>query len=96
LPSPGGKTTTPRIINFTVLVEAFLLYISMHSVCGCREDFLKIGQFWVVFATPPRTQGHRDNEIHNFFPPSPIDVISPTQNTDCVITQFKIVCKGGV
>ena len=32
LPSPGGKTATPRIINFTILVEAFLLYITMHSV----------------------------------------------------------------
>jgi hypothetical protein len=31
LPSPGGKTATPRIINFTVLVEAFLLYITMYS-----------------------------------------------------------------
>jgi hypothetical protein len=31
-PRPGGKTATPRIINFTILIEAFLLYITMHSV----------------------------------------------------------------
>jgi hypothetical protein len=40
---PGSKTATLRIINFTSLVETFLLYITMHSVffhmCGCREDF---------------------------------------------------------
>jgi hypothetical protein len=32
LPSPGGKTATPRIINLTFMVEAFLLYVIMHSV----------------------------------------------------------------
>ena len=31
-PRLGGKIATPRIINFTILVEAFLLYITMHSV----------------------------------------------------------------
>jgi hypothetical protein len=31
-PRPGGKTVTPRIIKFTILVEAFLLYITIHSV----------------------------------------------------------------
>jgi hypothetical protein len=38
LPSPGGKTSTPRIINFTILVEAFLLYIIMHSVFPPHEE----------------------------------------------------------
>jgi hypothetical protein len=31
-PCPGGKTSTPRIMKFTILVEAFLLYITMHLV----------------------------------------------------------------
>jgi hypothetical protein len=31
-PRPGGKTATLRIINFTILVDAFLLYITIHSV----------------------------------------------------------------
>jgi hypothetical protein len=31
-PPPGGKTATPKIIHFTILVEASLLYITMHSV----------------------------------------------------------------
>ena len=31
-PCPGGKTSTPRIMKFTILVEAFLLYITMHFV----------------------------------------------------------------
>jgi hypothetical protein len=32
LPRPGGKTSTPRIMKFTILVEAFLFYITMHLV----------------------------------------------------------------
>jgi hypothetical protein len=27
-----GATSIPRIMNFTILVEAFLLYITMHLV----------------------------------------------------------------
>jgi hypothetical protein len=29
-PALWGKTATPRIINFTILVEAFLLYNTIH------------------------------------------------------------------
>jgi hypothetical protein len=29
---PEGKTSTLRIMTFTILVEAFLLYITMQSV----------------------------------------------------------------
>jgi hypothetical protein len=29
---PGGKTSTPRIMKFTISVEVFLLYITMHLV----------------------------------------------------------------
>jgi hypothetical protein len=32
-PCPEGKTSTPRIMKFTILVEAFLLYITIHLVC---------------------------------------------------------------
>jgi hypothetical protein len=31
-PRPGGKTSTLRIMKFTIWVEAFLLYIAMHLV----------------------------------------------------------------
>jgi hypothetical protein len=31
-PHPGGKTSTMRMMKFTILVEPFLLYITMHSV----------------------------------------------------------------
>jgi hypothetical protein len=31
-PRPGGKTSTPRIMKFTILVEAFLLYITIPLV----------------------------------------------------------------
>jgi hypothetical protein len=31
-PHPGGKTFTSRIMKFTNLVEAFLLYIYLHLV----------------------------------------------------------------
>jgi hypothetical protein len=31
-PRPGGKPSTPRIMKFTTLVKAFLLYITMHLV----------------------------------------------------------------
>jgi hypothetical protein len=30
-PRPGGKTSTPRTMKFTILVKAFLLYITMPS-----------------------------------------------------------------
>jgi hypothetical protein len=32
LPRPGDKTSTPRIMKFTILVKAFLLYITMYLV----------------------------------------------------------------
>jgi hypothetical protein len=42
-PPLEGKTATLRIINFTILVEAFLLYITIQfflHMCGSREvDF---------------------------------------------------------
>jgi hypothetical protein len=68
-------------MNFTILVEAFLLYItynalSFSSTCAVVQKILKIGQFWVVFAPPPRPQGGRDHEILNFRSPSLIDAIS--------------------
>ena len=56
-PGTGGKTSTPRIKKFTILVDAFLLYITMHLV------FLKYIQFkrrffksWsiVTFCAPPQ------------------------------------------
>jgi hypothetical protein len=31
-PRPGGETSTPRIMKFTISVEVFLLYITMHLV----------------------------------------------------------------
>ena len=31
-PHPGGKTSTPRIMKFKILVEILLLYITMHLV----------------------------------------------------------------
>jgi hypothetical protein len=31
-PALGGKTSTPRIMKFTISVMAFLLYITMHLV----------------------------------------------------------------
>jgi hypothetical protein len=31
-PPPGGKTSTPRIMKFKILVKAFLVYITMHLV----------------------------------------------------------------
>jgi hypothetical protein len=68
LPSPGGKTATPRIINFTILVEAFLLYITMHSVFPPLEEvFLKIGQCWVDFAPPSEgSSGRGKMKFKNF------------------------------
>jgi hypothetical protein len=31
-PRPRGKTSTPRMMKFTILVKAFLVYITMHLV----------------------------------------------------------------
>jgi hypothetical protein len=31
-PRPGGKTSTPRIMEFTILVKVLLVYITMHLV----------------------------------------------------------------
>jgi hypothetical protein len=31
-PHPGGKTSTPMIMKFTILVKTFLVYITMHLV----------------------------------------------------------------
>jgi hypothetical protein len=71
------------IINFTILVEAFLLYITMHSVfplhstCAIVEK--KVFENWSIlgsFCPAPRPQGDRDHEIQNYCSSSPIDAIS--------------------
>jgi hypothetical protein len=49
-PRPGDKTSTPRIMKLTILVKAFLLYITMHLVFLTymlfqrRRFFFTIGQ----------------------------------------------------
>jgi hypothetical protein len=57
----GVKTTTPRIINFTVLVEAFLLYITKASfnfsfTCAVVEKIFKnwsnLGSFCPTLKAP--------------------------------------------
>ena len=77
-PRPGVRTPTPRITKFTILVKAFLLYITMHLVSLrhvrlLRRRFLKIGHFWAVFAPPPRPQGCKRPEIYNICAPCPKD-----------------------
>jgi hypothetical protein len=67
LPRPGGKIYTPRIMKFTILVEAFLLYITMHldfffymhAVLEKKIFFLKNGQFSHFL---PCTKGPRGQE----------------------------------
>ena len=77
-PRPGARTPTPGITKFTILVEAFLLYITMHLVSLrhvrlSRRRFLKIGHFWAVFAPPPGPQGGKRPEIYNLCAPCPKD-----------------------
>jgi hypothetical protein len=77
-PHPGDKNATPRIINFTILVEAFLHHhaFSFSSTCVVVE---KIFENWSIlgnFCPAPKAIGDRDHEIHNFRSPSPIDAIS--------------------
>jgi hypothetical protein len=48
-PCPGGKTSTLRIMKFTILVKAFLvlspfIYFFLHTCSFKEEDFLKTGQ----------------------------------------------------
>jgi hypothetical protein len=51
-PRPGVKTATPKIINFTILVVAFLLYITMHSVFPPRAVVeKKIFENWSIFGS---------------------------------------------
>jgi hypothetical protein len=62
----GGKTSTPRMMKFTILVDTFLLYITMHLVFLTymqfqrRRFFLTIGQFWHFLPRPkgPRVAGN--------------------------------------
>jgi hypothetical protein len=45
---PGSKTSTPRIVEFKILVEAFLFYITMHLVsltCSLKELFFLFCNF---------------------------------------------------
>ena len=77
-PRPGARTPTPGITKFTILVEAFLLYITMHLVSLrhvqlSRRRFLKIGHFWALFAPPPGPQGGKRPEIYNLCVPCPKD-----------------------
>ena len=74
-PRPGARTPTPGITKFTILVEAFQLYITMHLVSFrhvrlSRRRFLKIGHFWAVFAPP---QGGKRPEIYYLCAPCPKD-----------------------
>jgi hypothetical protein len=73
-PHPGGKTSTLRIMEFTILVEDFLLYITMHLVFLTymyfqRRRFKKNWSILTLFALPQRPQGSRKPEIHNLCPP---------------------------
>ena len=76
-PRPGVRTPTPEITKFTIVVNAFLLEITMHLVSlrhvRLLRRFLKIGHFWAVFAPPPRPQGCKRSEIYNLCAPCPKD-----------------------
>jgi hypothetical protein len=45
-------------------------------ICGYREEDFENWSSLGSFCPPPRPQGDRDHEIHNFCSPSPIDAIS--------------------
>jgi hypothetical protein len=53
-PRLGGKTATPMIINFTILVEAFLLYIIMHSVFPSHEKIFENRSILGSFCPAPK------------------------------------------
>jgi hypothetical protein len=62
---------------FKILVEAFLLYITMHLVfltyLWFWRRFVKIGKFLAVFALPSRPQGWKSPKIYNICIPCPKD-----------------------
>jgi hypothetical protein len=77
-----GKTLTSSIMKFTTLVEAFLLYITMHLVfltytctCSFREVFFKNWLILTLFA--PHQRGKKP-EIHNLCPPCLKDALYKT------------------
>lgn len=64
---PRVNSPSPGDINFIILVEGFLVYITMNSVflqmCKNREEvFLKNGQLLTMYALP---LGDKSHEIHN-------------------------------
>jgi hypothetical protein len=60
-PRPGGKTSAPRIMRFTILVYAFLLYITMHLVfltyMWFERKFKKKMIDFDAFCPAPKGQG---------------------------------------
>jgi hypothetical protein len=76
-PRPGGKTSTLRIMKFTILVEAFLLYIPMPLVFLTymkfqRRFFFKLVNF-DTFCPARQSPGGKKPEIHNLCCPCPKD-----------------------
>jgi hypothetical protein len=71
-------TATPRIINLKIMVEAFLLYITMYMysvfpphVRLQRRRSWKFGHFLVVFAPPSRPKGAGTMKFTIFVPLHP-------------------------
>jgi hypothetical protein len=78
---PWGQNRYPEDYKFHIFGRGFLALhhhaFSFSSTFAVAEK--KIFENWSIlgsFAPPPRPQGGRDHEIHNFCSPSPIDAIS--------------------
>ena len=71
---PGGKTSTPRIMKFTISGEVSLLYIAMQLVFLTytqfkRRRFLKNSSILTLFAPPQRPQGKARNLKFTIYAP---------------------------
>ena len=55
--TPSRRTPAPGVMKFTILIEPFLLFITIHLVClkhalSKKELFIEIHQFNTKLPTP--------------------------------------------
>jgi dolichyl-phosphate-mannose--protein O-mannosyl transferase len=57
-PCPGSKTPTPRIMKFTTVEEAFLLYITMHLFFF--SHYVHVVSEKISFCPAPKAPGRQE------------------------------------
>jgi hypothetical protein len=91
---PWGQNRYPEDYKFHNFGRGHLALhhhaFSFSSTCAVVEK--KIFENWSILPRPPKAQGGKDHEIHNFCSPSSIDAISQIwlKLVQCMVPEKKL------